>query len=98
MYIGPQGIVHGTFNTLLNAGRMKLGVPQDGNLNGHLFVSSGLGGMSGPFSRVVAANRETPLFRLTLAHRLVENDLAQADRLGRHLDILVLLDIFERFL
>ena len=26
---------------------MKLGVPQDGNLNGHLFVSSGLGGMSG---------------------------------------------------
>lgn len=47
MYIGPQGIVHGTFNTILNAGRMKLGVPQDGNLAGHLFVSSGLGGMSG---------------------------------------------------
>lgn len=47
MYIGPQGIVHGTFNTILNAGRMKLGVPQDGDLRGHLFVSSGLGGMSG---------------------------------------------------
>ncbi|MBR4069832.1 MAG: urocanate hydratase, partial [Bacteroidaceae bacterium] len=47
MYIGPQGIVRGTFNTLLNAGRMKLGVPQDGDLRGHLFVSSGLGGMSG---------------------------------------------------
>ena len=47
MYIGPQGIVHGTFNTLLNAGRMKLGVPEDGDLRGHLFVSSGLGGMSG---------------------------------------------------
>lgn len=47
MYIGPQGIVHGTFNTILNAGRMKLGVPQDGDLCGHLFVSSGLGGMSG---------------------------------------------------
>ncbi len=47
MYIGPQGIVHGTFNTLLNAGRMKLGVAQDGDLAGHLFVSSGLGGMSG---------------------------------------------------
>ena len=29
MYIGPQGIVHGTFNTLLNAGRLKLGIPQD---------------------------------------------------------------------
>ena len=47
MYIGPQGIVHGTFNTLLNAGRMKLCVPQDGDLRGHLFISSGLGGMSG---------------------------------------------------
>ncbi|MBQ1505227.1 MAG: urocanate hydratase [Erysipelotrichales bacterium] len=47
MYIGPQGIVHGTFNTLLNAGRLKLGVPEDGNLAGKLFVSSGLGGMSG---------------------------------------------------
>ena len=47
MYIGPQGIVHGTFNTLLNAGRMKLGVAPDGDLAGHLFVSSGLGGMSG---------------------------------------------------
>ncbi len=47
MYIGPQGIVHGTFNTLLNAGRMKLGIPSDGDLRGQLFVSSGLGGMSG---------------------------------------------------
>lgn len=47
MYIGPQGIVHGTFNTLLNAGRLKLGIPQDKDLRGHLFVSSGLGGMSG---------------------------------------------------
>jgi len=47
MYIGPQGIVHGTYNTLLNAGRMHLGVPEDGNLAGHLFVSSGMGGMSG---------------------------------------------------
>lgn len=47
MYIGPQGIVHGTFNTLLNAGRKKLGIPQNENLKGYLFVSSGLGGMSG---------------------------------------------------
>ncbi len=47
MYIGPQGIVHGTFNTILNAGRAKLGVPEDGDLSGYLFVSSGLGGMSG---------------------------------------------------
>ena len=47
MYIGPQGIVHGTFNTLLNAGRLKLGIPENGNLAGRLFVSAGLGGMSG---------------------------------------------------
>ena len=47
MYIGPQGIVHGTFNTILNAGRMKLGLKGEENLEGYLFVSSGLGGMSG---------------------------------------------------
>ncbi len=47
MYIGPQGIVHGTFNTILNAGRKFLGVSDTGDLTGHTFVSSGLGGMSG---------------------------------------------------
>ncbi len=47
MYIGPQGIVHGTFNTLLNAGRQKLGIKDNEDLKGHLFVTSGLGGMSG---------------------------------------------------
>lgn len=46
MYIGPQGIVHGTFNTVLNAGRMKFGDTPD-VLRGRLFVTSGLGGMSG---------------------------------------------------
>nr|WP_252723402.1 hypothetical protein [Treponema pedis] len=47
MYIGPQGIVHGTFNTILTAGRKELGVAPDGDLKGKLFISSGLGGMSG---------------------------------------------------
>jgi len=47
MYIGPQGIVHGTYITLLNAGRLYLGVPPDGDLAGKTFVTSGLGGMSG---------------------------------------------------
>ncbi|MBP8763498.1 MAG: urocanate hydratase, partial [Acetoanaerobium sp.] len=47
MYIGPQGIVHGTYNTLLNAGRLKLGLGKDANLEGKLFITSGLGGMSG---------------------------------------------------
>lgn len=53
MYIGPQGIVHGTYNTILIAGRMKLGVPADGDLRGKLFVSSGLGGMSGAQPKAV---------------------------------------------
>lgn len=43
MYIGPQGIVHGTTITLLNAGRLQSG----GELAGKIFVTSGLGGMSG---------------------------------------------------
>ncbi len=47
MYIGPQGIVHGTFNTILGVGRKYLGVSSDGDLRGKVFVSSGLGGMSG---------------------------------------------------
>ena len=47
MYIGPQGIVHGTYNTLLHAGRLNFGIGQDEDLKGRLFVSSGLGGMSG---------------------------------------------------
>lgn len=47
MYIGPQGIVHGTFNTILNAGRKFLGIGEQEDLAGHVFVSSGLGGMSG---------------------------------------------------
>lgn len=53
MYIGPQGIVHGTYNTLINAGRMKLGLKDQQNLNGYLFVSSGLGGMSGAQPKAV---------------------------------------------
>ena len=46
MYIGPQGIVHGTTITVLNAGRMLAHGSTEG-LAGKLFVTSGLGGMSG---------------------------------------------------
>ncbi len=53
MYIGPQGIVHGTYNTILIAGRLKLGVAADGDLRRKLFVSSGLGGMSGAQPKAV---------------------------------------------
>jgi urocanate hydratase len=43
-YIGPQGIVHGTTLTILNAGRKYLGTE---DMTGKVFVSAGLGGMSG---------------------------------------------------
>lgn len=54
MYIGPQGIVHGTTITVLNAGRMLPG--SDGSLAGKVFLTSGLGGMSGaqPKAAVIA--------------------------------------------
>ena len=75
MYIGPQGIVHGTFNTLLNAGRMKLGIPQNGDLRGRLFVSSGLGGMSGAqpkaaeIAGAVSIIAEVDLSRIETRHK-----------------------------
>lgn len=48
MYIGPQGIVHGTTITVLNACRKQLQAKGEGkDIHGMLFVSSGLGGMSG---------------------------------------------------
>ena len=47
MYIGPQGIVHGTTITLLNAARMHLGLSASEGLGGVTFITSGLGGMSG---------------------------------------------------
>ena len=54
MYIGSQGIIHGTYNTILNAGRLKLDIPVEGDFRGRLFVSSGLGGMSGAQGKAVA--------------------------------------------
>lgn len=55
MYIGPQGIVHGTAITILNAGR-RIGDSGNSNLEGKVFVTSGLGGMSGaqPKAAVIA--------------------------------------------
>ena len=55
MYIGPQGIVHGTTITVLNAGR-KILKPGESSLAGKLFVTSGMGGMSGaqPKAAVIA--------------------------------------------
>ncbi len=47
MYIGPQGIVHGTAITILNAARKFLDLQDQSDLGGILYVTSGLGGMSG---------------------------------------------------
>jgi urocanate hydratase len=64
MYIGPQGIVHGTTKTLLNAGRLlneRRG--EEGGLEGKLFVSSGLGGMSGAQAKaaVIEIQNQIPI-------------------------------------
>ncbi|BES64506.1 urocanate hydratase [Gottschalkiaceae bacterium SANA] len=53
MYIGPQGIVHGTYSTLLNAARQRADRAADADCTGLLFVSSGLGGMSGAQAKSV---------------------------------------------
>ena len=87
MYIGPQGIVHGTFNTILNAGRKYLGIDPMGDLRGHTFVSSGLGGMSGAqpkaanIANAVGIFAEVDMSRIETRHSqgwvdVVKTDLA----------------------
>jgi len=85
MYIGPQGIVHGTYNTLLNAGRKMCGVAADGDLRGLLFVSSGLGGMSGAqpkaakIAGAVSITAEVDLSRITTRHDQGWVDVVESD-------------------
>ncbi|TVR69865.1 MAG: urocanate hydratase [Spirochaetaceae bacterium] len=94
MYIGPQGIVHGTYNTLLNAGRLKFDLPPEGNLAGLLFISSGLGGMSGAQPKAVEIAggvgivAEVDLSRIETRYRqgwvgVVTADAAEAVRIAR---------------
>jgi urocanate hydratase len=88
MYIGPQGIVHGTYNTLLNGGRKRCGVGETGNLAGLLFVTSGLGGMSGAqpkaakIAGAVSITAEVDISRIATRRRqgwvdIVSSDLAE---------------------
>jgi len=85
MYIGPQGIVHGTYNTLLGAGRRMCGVPVDGDLAGLLFVSSGLGGMSGAQPKAaeicgaVSVIAEVDASRIDTRHRQGWVNMVSAD-------------------
>lgn len=73
MYIGPQGIVHGTYSTLLNAARMLQ--PGHNDMEHMLFVSSGLGGMSGAQGKAakiangVAIIAEVDLSRIETRYR-----------------------------
>ncbi len=85
MYIGPQGIVHGTYNTLLNGGRKMCGVAADGDLAGLLFVSSGLGGMSGAqpkaakIAGAVSITAEVDSSRIETRHRQGWVDVVSSD-------------------
>jgi urocanate hydratase len=85
MYIGPQGIVHGTYNTLLAAGRKMCGVAADGDLGGLLFVSSGLGGMSGAqpkaakIAGAVSITAEVDISRINTRHSQGWVDVVSAD-------------------
>ncbi len=94
MYIGPQGIVHGTTITLLNAGR-RLGLGSD-NLRGKVFVTSGLGGMSGAQAMasvitgcvgvIAEVDGDAVRQRVTDGYILQENVYSDLDQLLERLD------------
>ncbi len=87
MYIGPQGIVHGTTITLLNAGRLK-GLGND--LRGKAFITSGLGGMSGAQARAMLITGATGIIAEVdedaIRQRLADHYIRQED---------VFSDVFE---
>lgn len=68
MYIGPQGIVHGTTITLLNAARLHLGIGDDDDLSGITFITSGLGGMSGAQAKAATIAGASCIIAETNAH------------------------------
>ncbi len=68
MYIGPQGIVHGTTITLLNAARLHLGIDDDSDLSGITFITSGLGGMSGAQAKAATIAGASCIIAETNAH------------------------------
>ena len=68
MYIGPQGIVHGTTITLLNAARLHLGLRDEADLSGITFITSGLGGMSGAQAKAATIAGAACIIAETNAH------------------------------
>ena len=95
MYIGPQGIVHGTTITLLNAARKYLGRTAEDGLGGVLFVTSGLGGMSGAQAKAAVISGAVAIIAEC-------NEFAAKKRLKQgwltelHYDIQILLDRVEQ--
>jgi urocanate hydratase len=97
MYIGPQGIVHGTFNTILNAGRQKLGIGPDEDLRGYLFVTSGLGGMSGAQSKAAEIANGVGIVA-EVDHSRIETRLSQGWISKISSDLKEVFDIAENYL
>jgi urocanate hydratase len=88
MYIGPQGIVHGTTITVLNAGRMIQ--KGDEGLAGKLFVTSGLGGMSGAQAKAaVIAGAVGVVAEINPAAAHKRHDQGWVDELHEDLDELI---------
>jgi len=90
MYIGPQGIVHGTTITLLNAGRLYLGLADDQGLRGKVFVTSGLGGMSGAQAKAaVIAGAVCVVAEVNEAAAIKRHEQGWVDEVQTHLGTLV---------
>jgi urocanate hydratase len=90
MYIGPQGIVHGTTITLLNAGR-KLGLGTH-QLQGTVFVTSGLGGMSGAQAIAAVITGAVGVIAEVdkdAIHQRIEDGYIQKEHVFTNLEILI---------
>ena len=72
MYIGPQGIVHGTTLTILNAARKYLNFDTKNGLGGLLYVTSGLGGMSGAQAKAAVISGAVSVIADSNSHAAVK--------------------------
>ena len=72
MYIGPQGIVHGTTLTILNAARKYLNFDTKEGLGGLLYVTSGLGGMSGAQAKAAVISGAVSIIADSNSHAAIK--------------------------
>ncbi len=95
MYIGPQGIVHGTTITIMNAARKYLGKDPEEPLNGITLITSGLGGMSGAQAKagviagtvnIIAEINPKPLYT-RLRHGWLSEVETDLDKLMKRVEI-----------